>query len=80
MTTGEFATDHDGIAFSWYCTDCGAELGVDRARPDGEPRACATCGGRELAWETWNAETDPSYPHVRLDIAPHGTSNTQPEL
>lgn len=54
----------DGITHSWYCTICGAELGVDLDEYDGMPPAgCALHGTGHLAWETWNVEVDPRYPH-----------------
>lgn len=54
----------DGITHSWYCTVCGAELGADLDEFDGMPPAgCALHGTGHLAWETWNVETDPRYPH-----------------
>lgn len=54
----------DGITHSWYCTVCGAELGADLDEYDGMPPAgCALHGTGHLAWETWNVEVDPRYPH-----------------
>jgi hypothetical protein len=62
----ESMEDGRGIVFSWYCGVCGRELGVDLDAPtgDGMPSAgCAEHGDADLAWETWNVETEPTYPH-----------------
>ncbi|WP_159600049.1 hypothetical protein [Agromyces humi] len=66
----EFLEEADGTIISWYCTDCSEELGADPTRPQGEPSNCSSCGGRDLAWETRNVETDPSYPHPVISADP----------
>ncbi|QUE25299.1 hypothetical protein SEA_FIZZLES_2 [Microbacterium phage Fizzles] len=54
----------DGLVHSWYCTVCGKELGADLDERDGMPvDGCPVHGAHALAWDTWNAETDPTYPH-----------------
>lgn len=61
----------DGITHSWYCTICGAELGADLDEYDGMPPAgCMLHGTGHLAWETWNVETDPLYPHRIIRAEP----------
>lgn len=55
----------DGDTYSWYCTECSRELGADLAERGGEID-CPEHGREHVAWETWNVETDPSYPHDRI--------------
>lgn len=65
----------DGITHSWYCAACGAELGADLDEYDGMPPAgCPLHGTGQLAWETWNVETDPLYPHRIIRV--HETDPT----
>lgn len=51
----------DGIAVSWYCSDCLAELGaddtVDPSTLLGQPgETCSSCGSEAIAWEPWSGE------------------------
>ncbi|MFE6967092.1 3'-5' exoribonuclease domain-containing protein [Agromyces sp. NPDC057679] len=58
FTHAEFSLNVDGVAWSWYCTNCGTELGVHLGNTDKQPPQCWRCGSVELAWELW--ESDPS--------------------
>lgn len=55
-TPAEYIQSGDDI-WSWYCTSCGAELGVDLDDRGGEPGPCSVCGDPEIAMEYWNPET-----------------------
>lgn len=58
--------ERGGDVWSWYCGVCGRELGVDldNGTHDGEPLGgCPEHGHDDIAWETWNVECDPQYPH-----------------
>ncbi len=69
----------DDVAHSWYCTVCGQELGVDLDELDGMPAdGCPAHGTHRLAWETWNVETDPTYPH-RVVRGTHLTPYVDPD-
>lgn len=70
----------DGVTHSWYCTVCGAELGVDLDERDGMPPAgCALHGTHAIAWETWNVETDPAYPHQIIRASENVIDDEDPE-
>lgn len=62
----ESQTQDGGAVVSWYCTICLRELGADLSVVDGET-PCPEHGSDGIAWETWNMETSPTYPHERLD-------------
>lgn len=51
---------------SWYCTICGRELGADLSDVEGAT-PCPVHGLEHIAWETWEIECSPTYPHKRLD-------------
>jgi len=56
----------DGVTHSWYCGVCTRELGVDLDAVDRDgmpPAGCPEHGLEDIAWETWNIETEPNYPH-----------------
>lgn len=53
MTHAEYI-ELDGIAWSWYCTECGRELGADLDEKDGEPvDGCPEHGKDSIAWCEW---------------------------
>lgn len=58
--------DQDGDSISWYCGVCGRELGADLDSPTGDgmpPAGCPEHGDADLAWECWNRNVSPMYPH-----------------
>lgn len=66
----EYVVEDDGVAVSRYCTVCSRELGADVDAPthDGMPPAgCPVHGVGDPAWESWNVEISPLYPHVVID-------------
>lgn len=70
MRYGEYI-EVDGDVYSWYCTVCGLELGADLDNPRycGEPaNGCPEHGKNHIAWETWNVESEPTYPHRVVDL------------
>ena len=66
MTRPADYIERGGDTWSWYCGVCTRELGVDLDAPTGDgmpPAGCPEHGDADPAWETWDVECSPTYPH-----------------